>query len=149
MFYFPNTRKPDFCNIKKIDYDRYWLERGFEINKKLKAREQVIFNEIKKGSKALDVGCGNSYLPVALQKDKECQVTVADVSKTVLAGFEKYNISAVYLNLEEDNWNLDQKYEYIVLSEVLEHLKNPEEVIRKLKNYADYFLISIPNSVFI
>jgi methionine biosynthesis protein MetW len=148
MFYFEGTRKPDFSKIEKIDYNEYWRERGFSLNKKLKEREVIILDVIEPKSKIIDIGCGNSLLSVKL-KERGFDVTVADISDIVLKEFEKYRISTKKIDLENTNLiNLGNKFDYIILSEVLEHTKNPEEIIKKLKNFTDNFIITIPNSAF-
>ncbi len=148
MFYFEGTRKPDFRNISNIDYNEYWKIRGFKIREKLKERESIICELIKKNSKILDVGCGNSLLPVKL-KENGNDVSVADISEIVLEGYRKNDISAVKLNLDEvASFNIDEMFDYIILSEVLEHTKNPEEIINALRKYTKYFIITIPNSAF-
>jgi methionine biosynthesis protein MetW len=148
MFKFEGTRKPNFSEIKKIDYNRYWSERGFEINKKMKERELIILNNIAIDKKVLDIGCGNSRLPVEL-KEKGIDIKVADISEEVLRGFQKYNISSLQIDLEKiDSLKLDGKFDVIILSEVLEHTKNPEEIIGELKKYTKNFIITVPNSAF-
>jgi len=149
MFYFQNTRKPNFGEIKKIDYDQYWQERGFELNKKLKEREKIILDFIPVGAKVLDIGCGNSRLPIAL-KEKGCLVVVADISAEVLAGYSQYGIEGKVTDLEKiDQADRDlNHYDYIILSEVLEHTTNPEEIMAVLSRRTDKFLITIPNSAF-
>lgn len=148
MFYFTGTRKPNFSAIQPIDYDEYWRERGFEINKKLKEREEIILREIPKGSKVFDIGAGNSRLPLAL-KEKGSEVTVGDVSREVLKGFEPHGIKALYVDLEElEALNLPSQFDYIILSEVLEHMRNPEEILSTLKPFTKYFYLTVPNSAF-
>lgn len=148
MFYFAGTRKPNFSDIKKIDYNDYWAHRGFVINTKLKEREEIILNFIPKGSKVLDIGCGNSLLPVKL-KEKGVAVAVADISDIVLKGYGAYGIVSVQVDLEKPlEIVLNKKYDYIVLSEVLEHLTNPEEVVAVMKKNAKNLIITIPNSAF-
>jgi len=148
MFYFNGTRKPNFSNIKKIDYDQYWRERGFGINKKLKEREHIILDLISNGSKVCDIGCGSSLLPIKL-KDKGIDISVADISDVVLESFNSEGVKTKRINLEDiDGFNLNEKFNYIILSEVLEHTKNPEEIISKLKKSTENFIVTIPNSAF-
>jgi len=148
MFYFANTRKPNFNKIEKINYNRYWQERGFELNKKLKEREEIILDLIPVGAKVLDIGCGNSRLPVVL-KAKGCLLTVADISGEVLAGYRQYDLEGWIIDLENIKPDLpDSDYDFIILSEVLEHTTNPEEIILTLKKHTKNFIITIPNSAF-
>lgn len=148
MFYFHNTRKPDFSSIKNLDYNAYWESRGFSINKKLKEREEVALRLIPKSAKVLDIGCGNSRLPLDL-KDKGCQVKVADLSKIVLEGFSKFGIESTQLDLENTKAiSFEEQFDYIVLSEVLEHTRNPEEILKTLTAYTKHFFVTVPNSAF-
>lgn len=148
MFKFVGGRKPDFSNIKILDYDDYWRHRGFEVNKKLKEREEIIIDAISAGSKVIDIGCGNSLMPIKL-KEKGCQVSVADSSSVVLAGFSKFGLTGLSIDLEDLNTlNLTENYDWIIMSEVLEHLRYPEEVIKKIKSKTKNFAITVPNSAF-
>src|SRR3989338_1595932 len=94
MFYFHQTRKPDFKNIKKIDYDEYWRKRGFEMRAKLMEREVIFFDWIKNDSKVLDVGCGNSRLLYELKTKKNCDVTGVDFPPLVPEGLSKLGIKS-------------------------------------------------------
>ncbi|MFH1582982.1 MAG: methionine biosynthesis protein MetW [Candidatus Falkowbacteria bacterium] len=148
MFYFFCTRKPNFSAIGKIDYNEYWRKREFTINEKLKEREIIILEWINGGERIFDIGCGNSLLPSRL-KEKGCKVVVGDISNIVLAGHEKYGIKGKVIDLENIKAiEQNEKFDYIILSEVLEHTKNPEEILCWLKNYTDYLIVTIPNSAF-
>ena len=148
MFYFHGARKPDFRNTKKINYNDYWRKRGFELRDKLIERENIFFEWINRYSSVADIGCGNSRLLFELKNKKNCQVYGVDVSPLVIANLKKFGIKGEIKNIEADDFNLDGKFDYLILSEVLEHLQNPEDLILKLKKKAQYLLISIPNSAF-
>ena len=148
MFYFKGTRKPDFKNIQKIDYDRYWNERSFSLNKKLKEREIIMLTMIPYGVRVIDIGCGNSLLPIKL-KEKGVDISVADASSIVLEGYKKYAIPGKVVDLEDiRSYPFDGEYDFIIMSEVLEHTKNPEEIIATLLPMTEYFLLTVPNSAF-
>lgn len=148
MFYFHGVRKPDFTRMKKMDYDEYWRKRGFTMRNKLFEREVIFFNWIPEKSKVLDIGCGTSRLLVELKEKKHCTSHAMDVSPLVIEGLEKYSIKGWTGDLEDKNFTLPEHYNYIVLSEVLEHLREPEELLEKLSPQTDYFIVSIPNSAF-
>ncbi|MHB8651996.1 MAG: methionine biosynthesis protein MetW [Minisyncoccota bacterium] len=147
-YFFPNTRKPNFRGISALDYDAYWRIRGFHLNTRLKEREEIILHRVLAGASVFDIGCGNSLLPVMLQ-EKGCSVTVGDVSTVVLDGYAAHDIRAFKINLEEVcKQPIKEVYDYIILSEVLEHTKNPEEIVQELKKYTNFFIFTIPNSAF-
>lgn len=146
MFKSPWIRKPDFKNISSIDYDEYWSYRGWQIASGLKPREKIMYELVGSGSRVLDVGCGNSRLPLEL-KNKGVQVAVADLSELVLREYKKLDISGNAVDLEKITpGSVVGDYDYIIMSEVLEHIKNPEDVIRILKSRTKRFLLTVPNS---
>ena len=142
----PWIRRPDFSKVRNLDYDAYWEERGWEIAASLKPREEIMLEMVPSGARVFDVGCGNSLLPVRL-REKGAHVTVGDISSKVLDGYRKLGIEAIELDLEDVSMiRFDRRYDYIVLSEVLEHLRNPEEVMAMLAPHTERFLITVPNS---
>lgn len=148
-FYFDYTRRPDFTKIiKYLNYDDYWSKRGYIMRSKLMEREAIFFDWIRGGSKILDLGCGSSRLAFELKKKKNCNASGLDVSGLVIDNLNKYGISGIKADIENINFSLDDNYDYIIISEVLEHIKYPEDLIEKIRNNAQYLAISIPNSAF-
>jgi 2-polyprenyl-3-methyl-5-hydroxy-6-metoxy-1,4-benzoquinol methylase len=140
----------NFAGVKleKFSYDYYWDSRGFTIRKKLFAREEIFFGWIKGGSTVLDVAVGNSYLPICLKAKKGCEVEVYDLEPKVIAEYEKNGIKAETKNIYDTAEESGKKYDYIIMSEILEHLPMPEEVIKKISERAKFLVISVPNSAF-
>ncbi len=134
--------------MKKMDYDEYWRQRGFTMRNKLFEREQIFFDWIPQGSKVLDIGVGTSRLLVELKNRKQCTCHAMDVSPLVIEALQKEGIKGWTADLEDKNFTLPEQYDYIVLSEVVEHLREPEELLEKLSRSTKYFIISIPNSAF-
>ncbi len=146
MFLSPWIRKPDFPKNGRFNYGSYWKKRGWRVRNSLRPREVMILSEIPEGSRVIDIGCGNSRLPVAL-KEKGIDIEVADVSKEVLCGYESFGIVGREIDLEKiSDVVITKPYDYIIMSEVLEHTTNPEEIILKLAKYTKYFIFTIPNS---
>lgn len=141
------VRTPDFNNLpKNIDYNDYWKFRGWETKKNLKNRELLALDMIDAGKKVIDFGCGNSLLPVKL-KEKGVNMFISDVSNDVLEGYKKYKIPGYTIDLDNlDVGDLPKDFDFIILFEVLEHLKYPERVIEKLSEHTKEFLVTVPNS---
>src|SRR3989338_1954347 len=148
MFYFHQTRKPDFKNIKKIDYNAYWDSRGFALRTKLMERERIFFNLIPQDSRVLDVGCGNSRLLYELKTKKNCLVLGVDISPLVTEGLSKLGIKSRAADIQSADFRVDGHYDYIISSETLEHLASPEDLLGKLCAHTNYFVLSVPNSAF-
>ncbi|MDF1497619.1 MAG: methionine biosynthesis protein MetW [Patescibacteria group bacterium] len=147
MFKFPWIRKPDFKQIT-LNYNEYWDQRGLHIKQNLRPREEIIFNSIPTQATVIDIGCGNSALPIKL-KSKLCDVTVLDISDMMLREYNQHGIKTIIANIEllaKEDPLRKFKYNWVVLSEILEHVRNPEEVITYLKTHVDNFAITIPNS---
>ena len=111
-------------------------------------------NWIESDSVVLDVGCACGDLGLFLKKTKSCSIYGLEYNEesiSIAKSKNVYNdICQVDLNcFEESNFiNFYNKFDYIVLGDILEHLINPNEVLSKLKKYLKdngCFLISLPN----
>lgn len=143
------TRKPNFNDIKNFDIEDYWRTRGFKINTSLRPRHKIFFGWVKPDSSVLDIGCGDNSVVLELKEKKNCRVQVADFSDLILKEWESHGVEGIKLNLDDtNNIALTKQYDYIILSEVLEHLREAEIVLEKLKQFGEHLVISIPNSAF-
>ncbi len=149
MTSFLGSRTPDFrAGRRALVYANYWQRRGFFVNNKLLEREIFMRDSIPNKSSVLIVGCGTSYLPFAL-REKECSVTVSDIVPSVIELFTKEGFSGFVLDIEHiNNTSIPAKYDVVIASEVLEHIRNPEHAIEILSKYTKRFLVSVPNSAF-
>lgn len=134
--------------LADFDYDAYWDARDVTIRKRLRDREEIFFDWIAPGSRVLDVAAGNSLLPFSLKEKKQCAVTVCDISEKVIAAQAAYGLDTRKMNLSDDSFRLESNYDYVILSEILEHLPFPEKVVAKVSPHARFLVISIPNSTF-
>ena len=150
MFYFTHTRKPDFKNISKIDYEEYWRRRSSHLRSKMMDREKIFFDWVRPGSEVLDVGCGNSRLLFELKEKKNCRVFGTDISRYAVSMLKENGIDALALDLEQLDLSAfaGKKFDYIIFNEVLENISNPEDVVLNFKKIGSELLFSIPNAAF-
>lgn len=107
------------------------------------------------GSRVLDIGCTTGMLAKALKK-KKAEVFGIDIDRASLKEAAKY-CKEVYLIDVDDLKSLDkklkgEKFDVIVLGDILEHLKYPAVLLNHLKKYLksdDIVIAKIPNSGFI
>ena len=110
----------------------YKNNNNYKIKENFDSPHQRVINEIKENSNILDIGCNSSKLAKILKENKNCNVTAIDKSKDLE---DKTSIDE-YISCDLDNGlpNLDyNKYDYILLLDVIEHLKNPEKFMLDLK----------------
>jgi methionine biosynthesis protein MetW len=148
MFYFNGTRKPDFKKISNLDYDKYWDNLCPNMRGKLREREVIFTDLIKEGSKVLDIACGMSPFLVKLKEKKKCEVVAYDISKNAVEKQAEKGVRAEVHDISSPDFELKENFDYIVMSEIIEHLAVPEILIKKLKGKTKYLLISLPNSGF-
>ncbi|PKM98693.1 MAG: hypothetical protein CVU79_02220 [Elusimicrobia bacterium HGW-Elusimicrobia-3] len=130
--------------IERMDYNEYWeqkLEFGF-------SDRYPSFSElIEDGSTVLDIGCGNGATLKYLTEHNHIigegiDISAAAVNKALERGF-----SAKVADAASSDFKIEKVYDYIIISEVLEHIPNPEDLIEKVKNrFRRGLLLSIPNT---
>lgn len=111
-------------------------------------------NWIAPDSVVLDVGCACGDFGAALDKSQNIEIfgleydkAAIDIAKNTNAYKEVFQVDLDIFDQKEFDL-FYEKFDYIVLSDVLEHLRNPLEVLKKLKKYLKpkgSFLLSIPN----
>ncbi|MDC1365621.1 bifunctional glycosyltransferase/class I SAM-dependent methyltransferase [Pelagibacteraceae bacterium] len=113
-------------NFKSENYDNYKLKEKFD------SPHKRALDRIKEGSYVLDIGCHSTKLAKILNDTKNCKITAIDKSEKL----ENSSFIEKYFSFDLDNGlpDLDyNKFDYILLLDVIEHLKNPEEFMTRLK----------------
>ncbi len=99
----------------------------------------------------LDAGCGYGY-GTKMIASKAKKVVALDISKEAIEyARKKYNSRNIeYICEDLNNINLSNfdKSDIAIIFEVLEHINNPQNIIRKLRqnmNLGGYLFLSVPN----
>lgn len=99
---------------------------------------------IRDGYNVLEIGCGNcKVLNKIIELTKPSEVVGIDMYK-----HDDFPENARYINMNLENYNLDGKFNAIIMDNVLEHLKNPIGILEKLKSnikLGGVLLIAVPN----
>jgi 2-polyprenyl-3-methyl-5-hydroxy-6-metoxy-1,4-benzoquinol methylase len=86
-----------------------------------------------KGKKILDLGCGNGKMGKKF-KERGARVYGCEISEKITATARQNLDEAFVFDVEKDDFNLlDKDYDFIVASEIIEHLFLPEEFLLNLK----------------
>jgi len=134
----------------RLDYEEYWTRVSQGYRPVSIAKQKMIASMIEEGSSVLDVGCGGGNLLQYLVEKKKIKPFGVDVAVKADELTRKRGIEAQVADLTKDGFTLPQTYDYVVISEVLEHLPNPEQLMFKLKGKVNKFIIiTVPNTGFI
>ena len=131
--------------VTPVDYDRMWLELDdfIRLNPGARHRRRWLLKELNSSPscKLLDAGCGNGELLIAIKKARKGinSLTGVDISENVIERNRKRvpGIDFHVLDLEKEA--LDERFDLIICSEVIEHLLNQRKAMKNLAAMlADY-----------
>lgn len=133
----------------KLNYTDYWKKYKYIKVEKI-YRYKLIGEIITPGSNVLDIGCGEGSLLGYLKKEKNVEGEGIDISEEAIKIAHQKGVKAEIMDITREDYAIEKKYDYIIISSVLEHIPNPEELILKIKNnFTQNLLIIVPNTGFI
>ena len=140
-----------FGMLYEKKYDLIDDEIKYVYKKNFTSTHSISFKTIKDNSLILDVGSGQGDLIRHLVNEKNCKVIGIDKNVKTISS---KNIEFVSCDLNKELPNLDYlKFDYILFLDVIEHLENPEDFLKKLyekisENEKIEIVISTPNISF-
>jgi methionine biosynthesis protein MetW len=145
---------PDTARIGVTDYDTYWDNKaqsglGCLSDWRLR-RAQVFTSLVEAGDRVLDLGVRDGALLRYMIDHKKIEGYGLDVSPKAVAFCRQQglNVDLADINRPITDY-LGEPFDYIILSEIIEHLPDPESLLNSLRLYArKAIIVSIPNTGF-
>lgn len=106
---------------------------------------QFFVDNIKKGDRILDVGCGNGAVAYDLSRKAESVLGI-DINEENI-NYAKKNYQSDNLNFiigDATKYRFKGNFDVIILSNVLEHIKNRVIFLKRIKRLAPKILIRVP-----
>ncbi|TET64340.1 MAG: class I SAM-dependent methyltransferase [Candidatus Stahlbacteria bacterium] len=111
------------------------------------AAHRMCLGLIDGGETVLDVGCATGYLSFEL-KEKGCKVIGLEIDPEMAEEARLYCDKVILGNAEVIELPYKEYFDVILYADVLEHLRNPLEVLIRFKSCLKqngYIVVSIPN----
>lgn len=91
----------------------------------------LAFERVRPGAEVLDIGCAGGYMGAWLSQQKQCEVDGIDAFPLVQPGFRSFRLHDLNFGLPELDY---EKYNYVLMLDVIEHLAKPELFLEQLRN---------------
>ncbi|MFX0186787.1 MAG: class I SAM-dependent methyltransferase [Candidatus Hodarchaeota archaeon] len=139
-----------YIKLHNFSYRKISLYAG-KLNKNIHPKHEIMkyyqffLDNIDEDSKILDIGCGNGYLTKKLAQ-KARKVIGIDIDKKNIDFAKKYynNENILYINCEVSKYDFKEKFDYVIMSNVLEHIEDRKKLLERVKNLCEKILIRVP-----
>ena len=107
---------------------------------------QAIARLVPKGSRVLDLGCGDGALLDYLQKHRACSGYGVEIDDRNIQACVKRGVNVIQLNLDEGlNMFADQSFDVVLQIDTLQHLRNAEVMLRETVRVGHNGILAFPN----
>lgn len=122
------------------------LNHGHHPKHRIMKYDQFFIDNIGKNDSVIDIGCGNGYLTYQIAKKAKFVAAIDLNPKNILVAKKRFTANNIDYKIADATkiQEFDQKFDVIVLSNVLEHLDNRVWFLKKVKTLAPKILIRVP-----
>lgn len=107
---------------------------------------QAIADLVNPGASIIDIGCGEGELLAWLQREKNISGRGIEISQNGVNRCIARGLAVIQGDADADlQYYPDQAYDYAVLSQTLQTLHRPKEVLEHLVRIARHAIVSVPN----
>jgi methionine biosynthesis protein MetW len=130
--------------IPRLDYDDYWENRAVD---EIHPRFRLIARMVSPGSRVLDVGCGDGSLLIHLESARHTKGLGLDISEVAVAHARGRGVRCEVADVTSQSFVLPQGFDVVIISEVLEHIPDPESLLSKVRDAGvARLIVTVPNT---
>jgi methionine biosynthesis protein MetW len=150
---------PETARVGAVDYDDYWdskLGKGGlgKMSPWRMRRAQVFASVVAHGDRVLDLGVGDGALLAYLIEQKGIDGCGLDISQKAVDFCREQGLNVGLADINRpigdvlaEHFPGAASFDYVILSEIIEHTPDPESLLNSLRPYVRKgIIVSIPNT---
>ena len=107
---------------------------------------ELIAELVPKGSRVLDLGCGNGEFLAHLRDRRGCTGYGIEIADANVLACHQLGVNVIQLNLEAGLALFeDQSFDVVLQIDTLQHLRNTEKMLRETARVGRIGIVSFPN----
>jgi methionine biosynthesis protein MetW len=107
---------------------------------------ELIAELVPKGSRVLDLGCGNGELLAHLRDTRQCTGYGIEIADANVLACTQRGVNVIQLNLEDGLAIFeDQSFDVVLQLDTMQHLRHTERLLRETARVGRVGIISFPN----
>ncbi len=107
---------------------------------------QALANLVPRGSRVLDLGCGNGAFLSLLQSERGCTGYGVEIDDANVLACVERGVSVIQLNLEQGlSMFEDHSFDVVLQIDTLQHLRNAETMLRETARVGRMGVVAFPN----
>ena len=107
---------------------------------------QALADLVPRGSRVLDLGCGNGAFLSLLQSQRGCTGYGVEIDDANVLACVQRGVSVIQLNLEQGLCMFeDQSFDVVLQIDTLQHLRNAETMLRETARVGRMGVVAFPN----
>jgi homoserine O-acetyltransferase len=114
--------------------------------KRVRVDYELIDSLIEPNSRVLDLGCGDGELLVRLVQDKDVRAEGVELDEEMVIHCVGRGLSVIHRDIERGlKMYPSESFDYAVLSQTIQTLRDPQQVLLELHRVARRVIVSFPN----